>query len=84
MHNHNITAPQRVLYVSGMLLSMQDINDNEGNIIQKGLEPHDLKGLQTDTKRDGKLIIDQIKEYLLVKILKEKNAINVFFVSRNI
>ena len=50
MHNHNITAPQRVLYVSGMLLSMQDINDNEGNIIQKGLEPHDLKGLQTDTR----------------------------------
>ncbi|MBS7863757.1 SAM-dependent DNA methyltransferase, partial [Streptococcus suis] len=25
MHNHNITAPQRVLYVSGMLLAMQDI-----------------------------------------------------------
>ncbi|MDR0969937.1 MAG: hypothetical protein LBM67_05320 [Lentimicrobiaceae bacterium] len=27
MHNHNITAPQRVLYVSGMLLSMQNILD---------------------------------------------------------
>ena len=25
MHNHNITAPQRVLYVSGMLLSMQNV-----------------------------------------------------------
>ena len=74
MHNHNITAPQRVLYVSGMLLSMQDINDNEGNIIQKGLEPHDLKGLQTDTKRDGKLIIDQIKEYLLVKNIEREKC----------
>ena len=51
---------------------MQDINDNEGNIIQKGLEPHDLKGLQTDTKRDGKLIIDQIKEYLLVKNIERE------------
>jgi hypothetical protein len=27
MHNLNITAPQRVLYVSGMLLSMQNIVD---------------------------------------------------------
>ncbi|WP_064485321.1 N-6 DNA methylase [Staphylococcus kloosii] len=67
MHNHNITAPQRVLYVSGMLLAMQDINDWKGDIIQKGLEPHELKGLQTDTKRDGKIIIDQIKEYLHMK-----------------
>ena len=25
MHNHNITAPQRVLYVSGMLLAMQKV-----------------------------------------------------------
>jgi hypothetical protein len=25
MHNLNITAPQRVLYVSGMLLSMQNV-----------------------------------------------------------
>lgn len=30
MHNHNITAPQRVLYVSGMLLSMQDIQKSGG------------------------------------------------------
>ena len=27
MHNLNITAPQRVLYVSGMLLSMQPVVD---------------------------------------------------------
>ena len=37
MHNHNITAPQRVLYVSGMLLSMQNVVDKEGKIIQDGL-----------------------------------------------
>lgn len=43
MHNLNITAPQRVLYVSGMLLSMQNIVDTEGKKIQDGLTPDDLK-----------------------------------------
>jgi restriction enzyme bgcI alpha subunit len=38
MHSHNITAPQRVLYVSGMLLSMQDIEDLNGNK-EYGLTP---------------------------------------------
>jgi len=47
MHNHNITAPQRVLYVSGMLLSMQNILDTQGNHIQDGLVPDDLKAIQT-------------------------------------
>jgi type I restriction enzyme M protein len=50
MHNHNITAPQRVLYVSGMLLSMQNVVDTEGNKIQDGLIPEDLKGIGSDTK----------------------------------
>ncbi len=45
MHNHNITAPQRVLYVSGMLLSMQNILDTQGNHIQDGLVPDDLKAI---------------------------------------
>lgn len=67
MHNHNITAPQRVLYVSGMLLSMQDIKDEKGEIIQEGLTPEDLKGIQTDSKRDGKIITNQIEEFLKVK-----------------
>lgn len=67
MHNHNITAPQRVLYVSGMLLSMQDIKDEKGEIIQKGLIPEKLEGAPTDSKRDGKIITDQIKEFLKVK-----------------
>lgn len=64
MHNHNITAPQRVLYVSGMLLSMQDIVDSYGEKIQDGLVPDDLKGIQTESKRDGKIITSQIEEFL--------------------
>lgn len=64
MHNHNITAPQRVLYVSGMLLSMQNVVDTEGNKIQDGLIPGDLNGIQTESKRDGIQIVNQIKEFL--------------------
>ncbi|MCT7947969.1 HsdM family class I SAM-dependent methyltransferase [Shewanella septentrionalis] len=63
MHNHNITAPQRVLYVSGMLLSMQDVIKN-GKKIQDGLTPDDLKGIQSETRRDGVLIDNQISEFL--------------------
>ncbi|GAA7481874.1 hypothetical protein MMM103_06910 [Helicobacter pylori] len=58
MHNHNITAPQRVLYVSGMLLSMQEIKGKKG-----GLKPSDLKGEITDTSRDGVLVFNQEKTY---------------------
>lgn len=72
MHNHNITAPQRVLYVSGMLLSMQDILDEDGNLVQRGLIPEDLLGAKTDTKRDGILITNQIKEYLKQKQIKQE------------
>lgn len=74
MHNHNITAPQRVLYVSGMLLSMQDILDENGNMIQRGLIPDDLIGAKTDTKRDGILITNQIKEYLKQKQIKREKV----------
>ncbi len=59
MHNHDITAPQRVLYVSGMLLSMQDIAD-----IKNGLTPNDLKGINLDNQRDGDTIVTQIENYL--------------------
>jgi len=76
MHNHNITAPQRVLYVSGMLLSMQHVVDEDGNKIQDGLMPEDLKGIQTETKRDGVQIVDQIKEFLNArKIPAEKQSL---------
>jgi hypothetical protein len=67
MHNHNITAPQRVLYVSGMLLSMQNVVDTKGNHIQDGLVPDDLKAIQSDTKRDGVQIVNQIKEFLIAR-----------------
>lgn len=74
MHNHNITAPQRVLYVSGMLLSMQDILDENKDVIQRGLIPEDLSGAKTDTKRDGVLITNQIKEYLKQKQIKQEKV----------
>lgn len=45
MNNHNIGVDQRVVYVSGMLLSMQDIYDSNGNILNYGLTPDDLKGI---------------------------------------
>ncbi len=67
MHNHNITAPQRVLYVSGMLLSMQNVVDTAGTKIQDGLVPEDLKGIQTESKRDGIQIVNQIKEFLTAR-----------------
>lgn len=67
MHNHNITAPQRVLYVSGMLLSMQNVVDTKGNKIQDGLIPEDLNGIQTESKRDGIQIVNQIKEFLTAR-----------------
>ncbi|MFA6189757.1 MAG: N-6 DNA methylase [Sulfuricurvum sp.] len=72
MHNHNITAPQRVLYVSGMLLSMQNVVDTAGNKIQDGLAPDDLQGIQSDTKRDGVQIINQIKEFLTARDIPAK------------
>ena len=67
MHNHNITASQSVLYVSGMLLSMQNVVDAQGNKIQDGLTPEDLKGIQSSTKRDGIQIVNQIKEFLTAR-----------------
>lgn len=73
MHNHNITAPQRVLYVSGMLLAMQDVENQDGRKVDDGLTPDDLKGVQTENKRDGKLIVEQIESFLTERgIAKEK------------
>lgn len=77
MHNHNITAPQRVLYVSGMLLAMQDIFEADEasqtkTLMQDGLIPDDLKGLQTESKRDGILITSQIGEFLKAKGVPEE------------
>ena len=82
MHNHNITAPQRVLYISGMLLSMQNVVDTKGNKIQDGLTPDNLKGIQSDTKRDGIQIVNQVKEFLVAKeipIEKQNLMLSSFF-----
>lgn len=51
MHNHAITAPQRVLYVSGMLLANQILR-----ILKKGLVPEDLKGIVSTIKEMGTLL----------------------------
>lgn len=64
MHNHNVTAPQRVLYVSGMLLAMQDIVNPEGDRLDFGLIPDDLRGLQTKNNRDGEKIVNHISNFL--------------------
>ncbi|MBC1623447.1 N-6 DNA methylase [Listeria welshimeri] len=66
MNNFSIPVEQRVIYVSGMLLSMQDLIE-DGKIIDEGLMPKDLKGIQTEKKRDGKKVVDQIEEYLKLK-----------------
>ncbi|QZE12563.1 class I SAM-dependent DNA methyltransferase [Mycoplasma sp. Ms02] len=76
MNNLNITAPQRVLYVSGMILSMQDIVNSKGQKIKDGLTPEDLKGIQTDLSRDGKIISLQIEEFLKARDIEpDKQAL---------
>ncbi|MDO4997042.1 MAG: N-6 DNA methylase [Neisseria sp.] len=72
MHNHNITAPQRVLYVSGMLLAMQDIKSADGTHLGDGLTPDDLSGSRLDKLRDGKLISNQIEEFLKARGIAEQ------------
>lgn len=71
MHNHHITAPQRVLYVSGMLLSMQEILDINGKKIKNGLTPQSLEGIQSLKSRDGVVIVNQIEEFLVARGIPE-------------
>ena len=47
-----------------MLLSMQDVLDENGKILDLGLVPDDLKGIQTEQKRDSIVIIKHLEEYL--------------------
>lgn len=78
MNHYNIGVEQRVVYVSGMLLSMQDIEDENKNPTDYGLVPEDLKGIQTDEKRDGIIIINQLKGYLnQKKIPNDKKKIMI-------
>lgn len=72
MHNHNITAPQRVLYVSGMLLAMQEIKDKDGEKIDEGLTPNDLAGKQVKQKRDGEKVVTQIANFLEARGIEDE------------
>lgn len=65
MNNLNISVEQRVVYVSGMLLAMQEIKDYKTDQhIDDGITPADLKGIQSDVKSDSWLIINQLDEFL--------------------
>lgn len=77
MNDFNVGVEQRVVYVSGMLLSMQDIVDEAGNLIEEGLVPASLNGVQTPLNRDGAIIVRHIEEYLNQKnqIPSEKKQI---------
>ncbi len=78
MNNHNIGVEQRVVYVSGMLLSMQNILDDNNTIVDFGLTPDDLKGIQTEEKRDGIIIMSHLKGYLSrKKIPADKRSIMI-------
>lgn len=84
MNNHNIGVDQRVVYVSGMLLSMQDVLDDNKNVIDVGLTPDDLKGIKTEQKRDGVIIVKHLEEYLEQKNIpadKKDIMINSFKMS---
>ena len=80
MHNHSITAPQRVLYVSGMLLAMQDILESDGSILQAGRKPDELTGVNLDNQRDGDKIVRRIENYLTVKEIPQ-SKINLMMAS---
>ena len=82
MHNHAITAPERVLYVSGMLLSMQDLNDENGDTIKAGLIPDDLRGINLAGSRDGDIIVNQIANYLRLKNIPQ-SKLNIMLASFN-
>lgn len=78
MNNCNIGAEQRVVYVSGMLLSMQDVVSEDGTVIDVGLTMDDLQGIQTSQRRDSILIINHLQEYLDQKDIKpEKKQIMI-------
>jgi len=73
MVDHSINANERVIYVSGMLLSMQDIKNENGKVIKSGLTPDSLKGIMTDEDRDGIKVVRQIKSYLSHKKVLSDN-----------
>jgi len=78
MNNFNIGVEQRVVYVSGMLLAMQDIVSKSGQVLEEGLTPDDLKGITIGQNRDSLQIINHIEEFLSQKdIDRDKKTIMV-------
>ena len=74
-HNLNITAAERILYVSGCLLAMQDyVNPDTGEKI-KGLNPDDLEGKSTKNHHDSEIIFDQIETFLNFKNVPENKRL---------
>lgn len=69
MNNFNISTDQRVVYVSGMLLAMQDIIALDGALIKPGLVPDDLKSIETEQSSDSRQILNHITEFLLQKAI---------------
>lgn len=65
MNNFNISVEQRVIYVSGMLLAMQEVTNYQTKAhIANGLTPDDLTGTQSKKQRDSQKIINQISDFL--------------------
>ncbi|WP_205728494.1 HsdM family class I SAM-dependent methyltransferase [Bacillus wiedmannii] len=75
MNNHNIPVDQRVVYVSGMLLAMQDIVNKKEEVKGIGLIPDDLKGDQYEDDRDGIRVVKQITKYLTTKEIPDDKRI---------
>lgn len=64
MNDNAVNVEQRVVYVSGCLLAMQDIIDPlTGQVLKDGLKPENLLGSTNDTERDGIKIVSHIREY---------------------
>lgn len=78
MDSFNISVEQRVVYVSGMLLAMQDVVDENDIIIVEGLVPENLRGIKTEQNRDSKLILAHVEEFLSTRnIADDKKRIMI-------
>ena len=67
MNDHSIGVAERVIYISGMLLSMQDIINENSEVVLEGLSTKKINGTQTEKHRDSVKILAQIDEYLTNK-----------------
>lgn len=76
MNNYNVGVSSRAIYVSGMLLAMQDVMDRHADpdapdtYAQPGLVPEDLKGY-TGIQADGQKIVNQIETFLTHRQIPE-------------